>query len=171
TGLARKHFQPLLNQLDKQLKKVQLQIRQLIQEDEKLKQLTKIVTSVPGVGEIVCWKLLVVTNEFKDLRDGRKFACYSGVAPFAYTSGISIKGRAKVSNMANKDMKKLLHMAAVASIGKGKGELYDYFHRKVKQGKHKMSIINAVRNKIIHRVFACVSANREYDYSYINALV
>ena len=31
-----------------------------------------------------------------------------------------------------------------------------YYQRKVKEGKHKMSVINAVRNKIIARVFAVV---------------
>ena len=29
-----------------------------------------------------------------------------------------------------------------------------YYHRKVEQGKNKMSVINAVRNKIIHIIFA-----------------
>jgi len=56
-------------------------------------------------------------------------------------------------------MKKLLHMAALAVISK-KGQLKDYYDRKVEQGKNKMSVINAVRNKLIHRVFACVRDNR-----------
>lgn len=50
-------------------------------------------------------------------------------------------------------------MAALAVISK-KGQLKDYYDRKVEQGKNKMSVINAVRNKLIHRVFACVRDNR-----------
>jgi transposase len=33
-----------------------------------------------------------------------------------------------------------------------------------------MNVINAVRNKLIHRVFACVRDNRKYEYIYTNAL-
>ncbi len=72
-------------------------------------------------------------------------------------------------------MKKLLHMAAL-SIVSGKGEMADYYHRKVEQGKNKMLVLNAVRNKIIHRVFACIREDRNgvarrYEKNYTAALV
>ena len=38
--------------------------------------------------------------------------------------------------------------------------------RKLKQGKHKMSVINALRNKIIHRVFAVVANQKMYEKDY-----
>jgi hypothetical protein len=47
-------------------------------------------------------------------------------------------------------------MSAISS----KGELRDYYLRKVEEGKNKMAIINAVRNKISHSLFACVRENR-----------
>ncbi|MGD1892594.1 MAG: IS110 family transposase, partial [Cyclobacteriaceae bacterium] len=34
------------------------------------------------------------------------------------------------------------------------------------QGKAKMAVLNAVRNKIIHRVFACVRDDRKYEKIY-----
>ena len=52
-------------------------------------------------------------------------------------------------------------MAAISSI-KNKGELKTYYERKVAEGKNKMSVINAIRNKIIHRVFAVLKRNTEY---------
>ena len=75
--------------------------------------------------------------------------------PTQHSPGISIRGKTHVSHLANKQMKKLLHMAAMSSVAT-KGELADYYQRKVAQGKAKMAVLNAVRNKIIHRVFACV---------------
>ncbi|MFH6981837.1 IS110 family transposase, partial [Marinoscillum luteum] len=36
----------------------------------------------------------------------------------------------------------------------------------VDEGKNKMAVINAVRNKIIHRVFACVRKNQKYEENY-----
>jgi transposase len=155
--------------LDKQIKEVEKKIRILIKEDDTLAHLFKIVTSVDGVGEVVFWEMVTSTNEFKLFSCPRKFACYSGVAPFEHSSGISIRGKTRVSHLANKQMKKLLHMAAMSAVAT-KGELADYYHRKVAQGKAKMAVLNAVRNKIIHRVFACVREDRKYEKNYSNAL-
>lgn len=61
--------------------------------------------------------------------------------------------------MANKNPKALLHRGALPSI-KYVSELKDYFNRKVEEGKHKMSIINAVRNKLVLRGFALIKNYR-----------
>ncbi|NEU70018.1 hypothetical protein GK091_24265 [Spirosoma agri] len=36
------------------------------------------------------------------------------------------------------------------------GEWQDYYQRKVKEGKNKMLVLNAVRNKLIHCIYAVV---------------
>ena len=156
--------------MEKQIAEVEKKIKLLIKEDDSLRHLFDLVTSVDGVGEVVFCEMVIATNEFKLFSCPRKFACYSGVAPFEHTSGTSIRGGTRVSHLANKQMKKLLHMAAL-SVVRGKGEMADYYHRKVEQGKNKMLVINAVRNKIIHRVFACIRDNRKYEKNYTAALV
>ncbi len=151
-----------LTALKKDLEKIDKQIDELIKSDSELSRLFKLVSSVKGVGRVTAILIIVATNEFKNICDAKKFACYSGVAPFEHTSGTSVNGRAHVSNMADKSLKCALHMAALAAISHT-GELQDYFYRKVEQGKNKMAVINAVRNKLIHRVFACVRENRLYQ--------
>lgn len=169
-SLSKQYLEPVINQLQKQIEKVSEEIRVLVKSDKRLKELENLVSSVPGVGEIVSWKLLITTNEFKDFKNGRKFACYSGVVPFDHQSGSSLKSRARVSQMANKEMKTLLHLSAVAILSRGKGELFEYYQRKIAEGKVKMSVINALRNKIIQRVFACVKNDRKYEETYIDLL-
>ena len=156
--------------LEKQIIEVEKKIKGLIKEDDALKHLFDLAISVDGVGEVVFCEMVIATNEFKLFSCPRKFACYSGVAPFEHSSGTSIRGGTRVSHLANKQMKKLLHMAAL-SVVSGKGEMADYYHRKVEQGKNKMLVINAVRNKIIHRVFACIRDDRKYEKNYTAALV
>ncbi|HEX9827742.1 MAG TPA: IS110 family transposase, partial [Flavobacteriaceae bacterium] len=34
------------------------------------------------------------------------------------------------------------------------------------EGKNKMSVINAIRNKLVLRIFACVNNNRPYQKKY-----
>lgn len=127
------------------------------------------MTSVHGIGPVVASQILITTNEFKDISDGKKYACYCGVVPFEHSSGSSIRGRERVSQFANKKVKKLLHLAAV-SIIRHQGEIKDYWDRKIKEGKHKMVILNAIRNKLIQRVFAVVRRGSKYDRIYTNAL-
>lgn len=155
--------------LEKQIKKVENEIRSLIKSDEYLEQLFEIVTSVDGVGEVVFWEIITTTNEFKSISDPRKYACYASVAPFEHSSGTSIRGKTRISRMGNKSTKKLLHLAAMSAIVM-KGEMADYYQRKVADGKNKMAVINAVRNKIILRIFACVRDGRKYEKTYTNLL-
>jgi hypothetical protein len=45
-------------------------------------------------------------------------------------------------------------------------ELKHYYHRKIVEGKNKMSVVNAVRNKLVQRIFAVVRDGRNYVENY-----
>ncbi|MCK8495202.1 IS110 family transposase [Spirosoma sp. RP8] len=45
--------------------------------------------------------MLIFTGNFTRFTDAKKLASYAGVAPFAYESDSSVRGRTKVSRMAN----------------------------------------------------------------------
>jgi len=46
-------------------------------------------------------------------------------------------------------------------------EIKVYYHRKtVDERKNKMSTLNAIRNKLILRIFACVNQNRPFEKNY-----
>lgn len=164
-----RYIQPVLKQVEKELKTVEKKIKELIKADEELNELYEQVTSVKGIGLVVGLSMIVLTNEFKMINDPRKMACHCGVAPFPYQSGKSIKGRTKVSHRAHKPIKALLNLAARSSVS-SPGELRDYYDRKVAAGKNKMLVLNAIRNKLIHRVFACVRDGRKYEEIYTKAL-
>ena len=137
----------------------------MINQDPELKRLFGLITSVNGVGKVTATQIILTTNEFKDIKEAKKFACYAGVAPFIKESGMH-KGKARVSHMANKKLKTLLHLAAMVAIQHNQ-ELKVYYDRKVNQEKkNKMSVINAIRNKLILRIFACVKQDRMYEKNY-----
>jgi len=52
-----------------------------------------------------------------------------------------------------------------------KGELQDYYQRTIATGKNKMLVLNAVRNKIIHKIFAVIRRGEKYDKNYAPGLV
>lgn len=154
-----------LKAIDEDLKRADKAIEQLINADTELHRLFGLITSVSGIGKVTAVQVIVVTNEFKDINNPKKFACYSGVAPFTDDSGKVIK-KARVSHMANKKVKTLLHLSAIVAIQYNQ-DLKLFYERKVLQEKkNKMSVINAVRNKLILRIFACVNQNRPYEKNY-----
>lgn len=155
-----------IESVEKDLSNIDKLIKKHIKEDPELNRLYNLITSVGGVGEVVAANVLVTTNEFKDFTDPKKYACYAGVAPFEYSSGKSIRGKSRVSPMANKSIKTLIHMAAL-SVVQIDGELRNYYLRKVEEGKNKMAVLNAVRNKLIWRIFAVVRENRKYEKIYM----
>jgi hypothetical protein len=54
-----------------------------------------------------------------------------------------------------------MHMAALNSL-RYNGEMKAYFDRKVSEGKSKMSVLNAVRNKLLHQIVAVVKRGAPY---------
>lgn len=151
----------LIEELTKQIKKVEKQMRDLIAQDEQLKKSFDLVTSVKGVGLVLGATMLVYTNCFTTFKTWRKFATYCGIAPFGHNSGTSIKRRKRVHHLANKRIKTLLSNAASTSI-QFNPEMKLYYHRRLKEGKNKMSTQNVIRNKIVSRIFAVVQRGTPY---------
>ena len=109
--------------------------------------------------------MIAYTDNFSKFENWRKFASYCGIAPFPYQSGTSIKGRTKVSHLANKKLKAIINMCAIYAI-QHKPEMKAYYQKRVEQGKNKMSTINIIRNKLIARVFAVVKRKTPYVDTY-----
>jgi transposase len=151
----------LINTLDDQIEKVESAMKQLINQDAHLKKLFSLVTSVKGVGLVLGISFIVYTNGFTSFENWRKFATYSGIAPFEYRSGVSIKGKTKVSPLANRRLKGLLSNAACCAI-QHCSEMKQYYNRRIDSGKSKMSTQNIIRNKIVARVFAAVKRQTPY---------
>lgn len=156
---------PALAAMQDSIQQYDDRIKTLLEQDIELSRKAEIVMSIPGFGQIISSKLIQVTHAFTRLTDPRQLACFAGVAPFEHTSGTSLKGRTRISHLANKEIKKMLHLAALVTIRKG-NIMHEYFNRKVAQGKNKMSVLNAVRNKLIHILLACVRNDTTYQKNY-----
>lgn len=164
-----KHCQASITALEQDRKSIEKAIDALIKADSYLSQLFELVMSVPGIGKATTIEIVIATNEMKTIAEPKKMACHAGVAPFNYQSGSSVRGRPGVSQHARKRLKSLFHLGAMSAI-RAKGELQDYYQRKVKEGKNKMLVLNAVRNKLIHRVYAVVARGQKYDKNYLSSL-
>lgn len=161
SGLIIKETAALLKAIEKKIEKVHETMLELIESDAALNKQYQLIITVPGIGDITAIYLLVYTGGFTRFNDWKQFACYCGIAPFDYGSGTSIKGKTRVSNLANKKLKSLLTMCALGMIKTDK-EFKQYYQRRKAEGKNSMSVINVLRNKLVSRVFAVVRREAAY---------
>ncbi|HUH19354.1 IS110 family transposase [Albibacterium sp.] len=154
-------YDHVIDTLKEQIQRVDAAMKLIIELDPELKLTFDLITGIKGVGKTVAIYLIVYTHNFTRFATWRKFACYAGVAPFENQSGTTYLGKTKVSSLANKQIKKMLHLAAL-SASRTDAELHAYFVKRVQGGKSKMATLNIIRNKILSRVFAVAMRKSPY---------
>lgn len=137
-------------------------IQALIASDRELRNTCELLRSIKGIGWIIAANMISCTDNFKRFGNARKFNCYAGIAPFSHESGSSIRGKARVSHLANKEMKALLNLAASTAIQHDQ-EMKRYYQRRISEGKNKMCCLNIVRAKLVARMFAVIKRQTPYQ--------
>ncbi|MBI5856044.1 MAG: IS110 family transposase [Sphingobacteriales bacterium] len=129
-----KQNEGLLKSLALQIKVADKSIMECLQADDELQRKSKLIQSVPGIGQQTAAYLLIVSRGMESFATAREFACYSGCAPFEHTSGSSIRGKTKVHFLANRKMKMLLHQKTneCTKCGPFQTDLPDLFGSKKK---------------------------------------
>lgn len=156
-----KHNSKTILILKKQLQAIDKLIESIVNNNMVFKQQDELLQSIPGIGKQTSIILIAYTQAFTLFKTHRQFACYAGVAPFEYTSGSSVRGKTKVSSLANKKLKTTLNMAALTAK-KFDPQLKQYFDKKVAEGKNKMLVMNNIRCKLISRAFAVINRNTKF---------
>jgi transposase len=146
---------------------VEQQIRTLIKSEEDIWQNYRIITSIKGIGQVNAWMTIAHTENFASFKDARTYGVYVGVIPFGHTSGTSIKGRKRVSHLANKELKSELNQAAKAAINHDP-EIRVYAERKLKNKDYTL-VLNNVKFKLILRMFSLVKRGEMYVENYRRA--
>jgi transposase len=110
---ARRPIPAVITVLDKQIEKLDRQVRDLIDSDDDFKHLDRLLQSVPGVGPTLSATL---TAEMPELgqADGNKIAALAGVAPFNHDSG-RFAGKRSIRG-GRTSVRCVLYMATIAAI-------------------------------------------------------
>jgi len=159
--------QAKIREAKKHIGQVEQQIIAVIRGNEEWLQTYRIITSIKGIGNVNAWMTIAYTQNFTCFTDPRKYAVYVGVIPFEHTSGTSVKGRKRVSHLANKGLKSELNQAAKTAITHDP-ELRAYAERKLKNKCYPL-VLNNVKFKLILRMFALVKRGERFVENYKRA--
>lgn len=134
---------------------VEQEMHELINQDVDFLKSYTLLVSIKGISLVNAVNTIVYTNNFTLFKNARKYACYIGIAPFEYTSGTSVRGKTRVSKAGAKNLKSDLSMAARCAIAYD-NEIKGYYQRKRDEGKVFGVVLNAVKFKLVERMFAVV---------------
>ena len=150
----------LVKIINNRIAKAEKLILSILMSDDETKRVYQLVISVPGIGLITAVYLIIITQNFTMIENSRKLSRYGGMSPEKDESGV-VKRRAKVSRIGNKKIKSLLSNCVGTNL-RYDHETKEYFKRKTLEGKPEGIVINNLKNKILHRVYAVVNRGTNY---------
>lgn len=146
------------------VKKLETEMASLIQTDQSILANYHIITSIKGIGLVNALMTIAYTENFTSFESARSYAVYVGVIPFDNSSGTCLKGRKKISKLANKELKQELNQAAKIATVWNK-DLKQYAETKLKTKPYRV-VLNNVKFKLILRMFSLVKRGAFYVENY-----
>ncbi|MFT3751099.1 MAG: transposase [Agriterribacter sp.] len=151
---------------NKLIEKTEQQITFLVVMNPDIHHSFKLLISIKGIGKVNAWMTIAYTENFTSFTNARSYAVYIAVILFDHSSGTSIKGRKRVSHLANKELKQKLSQAAKSAM-QWDTEMRLYAEKKL-QNKHYGIVVNNVKFKLILRMFAVIKRGEKYVDKYAN---
>jgi len=150
-----------LDNLTEKVRQTMAEMQTVISEDERIRRNYDLLLSIKGIGPVVAVDTIVLTENFTAIDCPRRFACYVGIAPARKESGVSIQKGDHISKKGFTQAKADLSMAALQGIQNDSG-IRAYWQRKKAEGKHSGVVLNAVKFKLVLRMFAVIKRQKPY---------
>lgn len=156
----------LIKLLDQQVTQISKEIADLVKQDKEVSQSVKTICTITGVGALTTVTVLAETNGFELIRNKRQLTSYAGLDVKEKQSGISVKGKPRISKKGNRYLRKAMHLPALAAI-RHDDKFKSVFVRLVSKHGIKMKAAVAVQRKLLEMIYTIYRSNQEYikDYS------
>lgn len=158
---TKRRVEKMISAFDAQVKLIEAEIKKVIESDEAIKQNYRLLTSIPGIGLINAIMTIIATCNFTRFQTARQYAKFSCVSPLRRESGTSVRGGDHVSTAGHSEIKSVLTEGARSAIHHDR-QLKAYYERKRVQGKSHGCVMNAVKFKLICRMFAVIKRQTPY---------
>jgi transposase len=157
--VVRKSLQKIVDQLSKEIKKIDTEITHLIKSNETWKQQSELLQSAPGVGEVVATTLIAEVPELGQL-NRQKISALVGVAPFNRDSG-AMRGRRTIYG-GRRSVRSALYMAALTAR-RFNPVIREFADRLEAQGKLPKVILVACMRKLLVILNTMVKNNTHWN--------
>lgn len=147
-----------------EIKRLDKAINEHIDHHPDLKQDSKLLESIPGVGPKVSRAMLTVMHTHRFDR-AESLAAYLGLVPVQRQSGTSLHRPSRLSKAGRADIRALLYMAGVVA-SQYNPHIHALYQRLLAAGKAKMAAIGACMRKLVHLCFGVIKTRQPYQPDY-----
>jgi transposase len=147
-----------LRQIDRQIAAIEKELKEMRRADPDVQERYDILISIPGVGDVTAYVLIVHMSELGSL-DPAQAACLAGVAPLADDSGKSSGQRSIRGGRAR--VREALYMAAL-SASAHHPEYSLKYEAMLKAGKLKKVALVAIMRKLLILANALLRDKRKW---------
>lgn len=165
SGTAADALRSVIAEIKESIHALEKEIRGMLSEEPEFKENVSLALSVPGISWVSAAAIILDTRNFSRFQTARQYANHAGCVPHEHESGSSVHRRPRVSRASNRYINSLLTQGANSLIVHN-SQTREYAHRKRAEGKVHAVIVNNIRNKTIHRLFAVIRDRVPFDWSY-----
>ncbi len=156
-----KRMENVTDSFNAQIKAIEACIKAVTESDPQLAKNYNLLISIPGIGMINALTTIISTGNFTRFQTARQYAKFSCVSPLARQSGTSVRGGDHVSHAGHNEIKSVLTEGARCAICHDPS-MKAYYQRKRDQGKTHGCVLNAIKFKLICRMFAVIHRQTPY---------
>ena len=159
TSSIQRSIAAVVRVIEAQLKSIDRQIEQHVQETPQLHQRSEIIDSAPGIGPVTAHMLVTELPELGRL-NRRQIAALVGVAPIARDSG-TFRGK-RMTGGGRKEIRSRLFMPTLVAV-RYNPVLKAYYTGLISRGKCKMVALVAAMRKLLCILNSMVKNNQKWD--------
>ncbi|HSX19991.1 MAG TPA: IS110 family transposase [Gammaproteobacteria bacterium] len=155
-------IQASIDFIESQIKDIKSRIKNHIDIDPDLKAKSKLLQTIPGVGDATIAQVLAFISEAGKFKSAKQVAAFIGLNPKHRISGSSVRGKAHLSKTGNSALRKAFYMPAV--VAKNHNPVIKEFCKRLEaKGKHTMCIIGAAMRKLIHIIYGVLKSGKPFS--------
>ena len=147
--------------LDKEIQEIEVLITNHINAHKDLKEKSKLLASIPGIGERTAAVILGFLN-VDEFSSAKQVTAFVGLNPKPKQSGSSIRGVGKISKTGDSSLRKAFYMPALVAI-KHNSLIKDFCQRLTDAGKPKMVIVIAAMRKLLHIIYGVLKNETSFN--------
>lgn len=151
----------MITLLETEQRSLEKLIEEHINKHKKLKEDKVLLESIPGVGNVISTRMLMVISS-RQFTKASQCAAYLGLVPIQHESGSSVKGRVRLSKTGNPAIRAKLYMPAVVAAHCNP-DVKALYERLLSRGKSKMSALGAAMRKLVQICFGVLKHQETYQ--------
>jgi transposase len=126
-----------------------------------------LLLSIPGIGDLTATTILSEIEDIKRFPSSKQLVAFAGLDPAVFESGNFKSSQQKITKRGSTYLRKALYQATVAGISNRKNGpcnsiLYEFYARKLAEGKPTKVAIVATSNKLLRMIYGIWHSNTPY---------